>query len=390
MPGPTRLHKLFWITLLTLPLLFTCREQGKDAYREDPPGRVFVNDPADMARKAASIDSLVQHKFRSQGFNGVLLVAHRGQILYESAVGMASGKRGDSLSTDALFELASVSKQFTAVAILQLMEAGKLSLSDSIQRFFPDFPHRGITVHMLLAHRGGLSNYMYDADRIWPDHSEYLDNQKLVELLSEQPQQPFYTPDRRYDYSNTGYALLAAIVEEVSGMRFRDYARKYLFEPAGMHTAFVINPKRSLPKAALSGHTGYFRPVTTQYFLNGVVGDKGIYASARDLYAWEQALFRNKLISASSMDLALQPHNPRNRRLASYGYGWRMYTTLHGYEVRFHGGWWRGFKTLLVHMPEDETCIIALSNKTSGANIDKAAILSILYGGLPEEEAQEE
>jgi len=380
MPGPTRLHKLFWITLLTLPLLFTCREQGNDAYRADPPGPVFINDPAEMSRKAASIDSLVQHKFRLQGFNGVLLVAHRGQILYEGAVGMASGKRGDSLRTDALFELASVSKQFTAVAILQLMEAGKLALSDSIQRFFPNFPHHGITLHMLLAHRGGLSNYMYDADRLWPNHREYLDNQKLVELLSEQPQQAFYTPNRRYDYSNTGYALLTAIVEEVSGMHFRDYARKYLFEPAGMQTAFVINPKRGLPDAAVSGHTGYFRPATTQYFLNGVVGDKGIYASARDLHAWEQALFRNKLISASSMALALQPHNPRNRRLASYGYGWRMYTTMHGHEVRFHGGWWRGFKTLLVHMPEDETCIIALSNKTSGANIDKAAILSILYG----------
>lgn len=390
MPGPLRLPKFFWITLLTLPLLITCSEQGEDAYRESPPGPVFINDPADIARKAASIDSLVLHRFKPRGFNGVLLVAHRGQIIYEGAVGMASGKRGDSLQTDALFELASVSKQFTAVAILQLMEAGKLSLSDSIQRFFPDFPHPGITVHMLLAHRGGLSNYMYDAERLWPDQREYLDNHKLVQLLSEHPQQRWHAPDRRYEYSNTGYALLAAIVEEVSGMRFRDYARKYLFEPAGMQTAFVLNPKRSLPKAALSGHTGFFRPVTTQYFLNGVVGDKGIYASLRDLYAWEQALFRNKLISASSMALALQPHNPRNRHLASYGYGWRMYTTLHGYEVRFHGGWWRGFKTLLVHMPEDETCIIALSNKTSGGNVDKAAILSVLYGGQVEEDAEVE
>lgn len=390
MPWPLRLPKFFWITLLTLPLLITCSEQGEDAYRESPPGPVFINDPADIARKAASIDSLVLHRFKPRGFNGVLLVAHRGQIIYEGAVGMASGKRGDSLQTDALFELASVSKQFTAVAILQLMEAGKLSLSDSVQRFFPDFPHPGITVHMLLAHRGGLSNYMYDAERLWPDQREYLDNHKLVQLLSEHPQQRWHAPDRRYEYSNTGYALLAAIVEEVSGMPFRDYARKYLFEPAGMQTAFVLNPKRSLPKAALSGHTGFFRPVTTQYFLNGVVGDKGIYTSVRDLYAWEQALFRNKLISASSMALALQPHNPRNRHLASYGYGWRMYTTLHGYEVRFHGGWWRGFKTLLVHMPEDETCIIALSNKTSGGNVDKAAILSILYGGGPEEEGLEE
>lgn len=390
MPWPLRLPKFFWITLLTLPLLITCSEQGEDAYRESPPAPVFINDPADIARKAASIDSLVLHRFKPRGFNGVLLVAHRGQIIYEGAVGMASGKRGDSLQTDALFELASVSKQFTAVAILQLMEAGKLSLSDSMQRFFPDFPHPGITVHMLLAHRGGLSNYMYDAERLWPDQREYLDNHKLVQLLSEHPQQRWHAPDRRYEYSNTGYALLAAIVEEVSGMRFRDYARKYLFEPAGMHTAFVINPKRSLPKAALSGHTGFFRPVTTQYFLNGVVGDKGIYASVRDLYAWEQALFRNKLISASSMALALQPHNPRNRHLASYGYGWRMYTTLHGYEVRFHGGWWRGFKTLLVHVPEDETCIIALSNKTSGGNVDKAAILSVLYGGQVAEDAEVE
>ncbi|MFN3528611.1 MAG: serine hydrolase domain-containing protein [Bacteroidia bacterium] len=385
MPGASRLHKFIWISLFTLPLLFTCKEQGTDAYREDPQGPVFLNDPAELEQKAAAIDSLVNFKFKRQGFNGVILVGHRGQILYEKAIGMASRKRNDSLETNALFELASVSKQFTAVAILQLVEAGKISLSDSIQRFFPDFPHRGISVHMLLSHRSGLSNYMYDADRIWPDHSEYIDNQSLLELLSTEPQQVFFPPNKRFDYSNTGYALLAAIVEKVSGLRFADYADTYLFGPAGMKTAFVINPEKRLPRGAVSGHTGYYRPVTTQYYLNSVSGDKGIYASARDLYAWEQALFNHVLLKPGSMELALQAHNPPNRKGHAYGYGWRLFP-FHGKTIYYHGGWWRGFKTLLIHLPDDHSCIIALSNKTSGGNIDKEALLSILYGTTAKEQ----
>lgn len=378
MPGISRLHKLIWISLFTLPLLPSCKKQGTDAYRADLPGPVFINDPAEIARKAAAIDSLVEFRFKQQGFNGVILIGHRGQILYEKAVGMASRKRNDSLETNALFELASVSKQFTAVAILQLVEKGKIALDDSIQRFFPDFPHRGITVHMLLSHRSGLSNYMYDADRIWPDHSQYLNNQRLMQLLSEEPQQVFFPPNKRFDYSNTGYALLAAIVEKVSGLRFADYAETYLFGPAGMKTAFVINPEKRLSRSAVSGHTGYFRPVTTQYYLNSVSGDKGIYASARDLYAWEQALFNHVLLKPGSMEPALQAHNPPNRKGHSYGYGWRMFP-WNDQTIYYHGGWWRGFKTLLVHLPDDHSCIIALSNKTSGGNIDREAILSVLY-----------
>lgn len=380
--------RFFLTVLLTLPLLFTCKEQGKNAYVADKPGKVFINDQADMARKARALDSLLQIQLRRQGFNGAVLIAHRGQILFEGAVGLASRKAGDSLRTEHLFELASVSKQFTAVAVLQLVEQGKIKLTDSLQQYFPDFPHRGITVHMLLCHRGGLSNYMYDLDRLWPDHSEYPNNQTMLQLITEQPQQPFFPPDRRFDYNNTGYALLALMVEKVSGMPFHRYLKKHIFEPAGMKTAFLMQAGKDLPELALKGYSGG-REITPNYFLNGVVGDKGIYASVHDLYAWEKALFNQVLISEKSMQMALQPYNPE-RKKSNYGYGWRMYNLPSGKTVYFHGGWWRGFKTLLVHLPEDETCIIALSNKTSGANIDKAAILSILYGGLPEEEEQEE
>jgi CubicO group peptidase (beta-lactamase class C family) len=269
-------------------------------------------------------------------------------------VGLASRKAGDSLRTEHLFELASVSKQFTAVAVLQLVEQGKIKLTDSLQQYFPDFPHRGITVHMLLCHRGGLSNYMYDLDRLWPDHSEYPNNQSMLQLITEQPQQPFFPPDRRY-------------------------LKKHIFEPAGMKTAFLMQAGKDLPELALKGYSGG-REITPNYFLNGVVGDKGIYASVHDLYAWEKALFNQVLISEKSMQMALQPYNPE-RKKSNYGYGWRMYNLPSGRTVYFHGGWWRGFKTLLVHLPDDHTTIIGLSNRTSGAYLNKGAILSILYGG---------
>jgi CubicO group peptidase (beta-lactamase class C family) len=389
MPRKKRSFRFLFIAVLIIPLLLTCREQGLDAYKPDVAGPVFLNDPADMDRKAAAIDSLVRHKFVRQGFNGVLLVAHRGQILFEGAVGNRGKDPRQPLETTDLFELASVSKQFTAVAILQLVAQGKLSLDDELQRFFPFFPHQGITIHHLLSHRGGLSNYMYDFDRLWPDHSQYPNNQQLVEVLSTQPQPPFYPPNKRFDYSNTGYALLASVVEQVSGMAFSDYLQAHVFEPAGMQRARLIQPQKPLPKNAVSGHTGYYRPVTTQYYLNAIAGDKGIYASVRDLYAWEKALFEHKVLDPASMALALQPHSVYNRKGYAYGYGWRMYQLPEGRTIYYHGGWWRGFKTLLVHLPDDHSCIIALSNKTSGALIDKAAILGILYGGEAANDVEE-
>lgn len=355
----------------------------------------FLNDPADLDRKTQAIDSLVRLRAVRAGFNGAVLVAHRGHVLYNKAFGINSLREKDSLTTQSVFELASVSKQFTAVAVLQLYEQGKLDIDADLTSWWPNFPHAGITPRLLLSHRGGLSNYMYDLDERYRNRTDYIDNQKVLEEIISNRFTPFFPPNRRYDYSNTGYVLLACLVEKVSGQRFSDYAQRFLFRPAGMKDSFVFDSRKpGRLEEALIGHSGYFNPITRQYYFNGVNGDKGVYSTVEDLYRWEQALFRYKLLKPQTLMLALSPHNPDKRRGANYGFGWRVYQHEKGFQVNFHMGWWRGFKSLLVHLPHDESCIIVLSNKTSGAySLRKEDILELLYGkadtGTDAEEGEE-
>lgn len=372
------------LLLLLLIGLFACQQptpsEESGSVRAGKPR--FLNDAATMARKSAAIDSLVRLKAVRNGFNGVVLVAHRGTVLYNQAFGIEGRRSKDSLTTSSVFELASVSKQFTAVAVLQMYEQGKLDIDTELQHWWPDFPHPGITPRLLLSHRGGLSNYMYDLDALYRDRNTYIDNQKVLEEIIRHKFQPFFPPDRRYDYSNTGYVLLACLVEEVSGIRFQNYMEKYVFGPAGMKNSFVFDPKspKKLDKT-LMGHSGYFNPITKNYYLNGVAGDKGVYSTSEDLYRWEQALFYNTLLKPETMALALQAHNPDKKRGANYGFGWRMYDHPAGFQINFHMGWWRGFKSMLIHLPHDESCIIVLSNKTSGAySLRRDELLHILYG----------
>jgi len=372
------------LLLLTLLGLFACQQPTPPtdpaAVRVGAPR--FLNDATTMACKTASIDSLVRQRAVRNGFNGAVLVAHRGALLYNQAFGIEGRRSKDSLTTSSVFELASVSKQFTAVAVLQLYEQGKLDIDQELQHWWPNFPHGGITPRMLLCHRGGLSNYMYDLDALYRDRNTYIDNQKVLEEIIRNKFQPFFPPNRRYDYSNTGYVLLACLVEEVSGQRFQKYMAANIFKPAGMKDSFVFdsNKEKQLDKT-LQGHSGYFNPITKVYYFNGVAGDKGVYSSVEDLYRWEQALFHHTLLKPETMMRALQPHNPDKKRGSNYGFGWRMYDHPAGFQVNFHMGWWRGFKSMLVHLPQDESCIIVLSNKTSGAySLRRDDFLNILYG----------
>ncbi|MFA6403877.1 MAG: serine hydrolase domain-containing protein [Salinivirgaceae bacterium] len=318
--------------------------------------------------------------YHKKGFNGVVLIGQKDSIFYQASYGWANYHKKDSLTMNSSFQLASVSKQFTAVAILQLYEKGKLKLTDSIEKFYPNFPHKGITIHQLLTHRSGLPNYNYFLQDISSRTDTLISCQYVIQEIIANNIPLYHRPNRRYQYSNTGYAVLAAIVERVSGLPFEIYIEQELFKPLGMNESFVYRGIEShKKKGSTKGYIGRWREATDNH-LDGVLGDKGIYCSAIDLFKWDQGLYKNILLNNDSLQLAFQPMGKPAHFNSNYGYGWRMiYWPTDSLKVLYHAGWWHGYRTLLMHIPKDTVTIVVLKNRSASPNVNSKTMLNILY-----------
>jgi CubicO group peptidase (beta-lactamase class C family) len=191
-----------------------------------------------------SLDTFFENRFTKTEFNGTVLFAERGRIIFDKAYGYVNFPQKDSLTTQHTFQLASASKPFTAVAILQLYEQGKLALTDDVRKYLPQFPYADITIHQLLCHRSGLSQYTHFCDSptdIWPDKTKTITNQDVLDIMERDIPMVNYPPNQKHYYCNTNYMLLASIIEKVSGSSFEEYLQAHIFNPAGMTSARVYN-----------------------------------------------------------------------------------------------------------------------------------------------------
>ena len=308
-----------------------------------------------------------------------MLISQNGKKVFENYYGYSNIKSNDTLSLDKKFQLASVSKQFTAVAILQLYQRGKLSLQDTIQKFFPDFPYHDITVHMLLSHRSGLPNYIYFYDKLFHDDFAPISNSQVIDSLTLINPQWYYPPNKKFNYSNTGYMILASIVEKVSKLKFSDYMQENIFEPLKMNNTLVYDKNiiDNIPNNA----TGYLyrKREAEDNFLNGVVGDKGVFSTVGDLYKWETGLYTGTIINKDTLNLAFKPHGKKKARKTNYGYGWRMYNLKNNEQVLFHAGWWQGFQSLIIRIEQDSSSVIILKNRKNRYVFNHNDFLKILY-----------
>ena len=194
--------------------------------------------------KKTILDTLARNAFEKGGFNGTWLYAEHGEIVSKGAVGFSDLEDKVPLREDCLFDLASVSKQFTAAAVMLLRRRGLLSLEDEITKFFPEIPYKGVTVRHLLNHTGGLPDYMDWVDKIAKEEKTIPNNAVIVRFLCECGEEASFAPGEQFEYSNTGYCLLAQIVETVAGMPFEDFLRDNIFEPAGMHATRVYHRRK--------------------------------------------------------------------------------------------------------------------------------------------------
>jgi CubicO group peptidase (beta-lactamase class C family) len=353
---------------------FACKEKRQEngLWEEKEDSRQQVAVPAwftqDSARQlAVKLDSVFKHFHKRRGFNGTVLVTKYDKVIYKNAFGMADFYHRDSLTVNTAFQLASVSKQFTAMAIMMLKEDGKLTYEDSVQQYFPAFPYHGITIRQLLTHQSGLSNYTYFSDKLWPDRHKNLTNQDVVNLMVQHQPKPYYPPNTRFDYSNTGYSLLASIVEKVSEKPFATFLRERIFEPLEMTQTFTYSPDvATLTGKIATGHTR-FRQKRTSDYLDTVLGDKGIYSTVEDLYKWDQALYTQKLVKRETLNEAFTGTRQEKRKDEDYGFGWRIKPLENGDTAVYHGGLWHGFSSYLLRNPKEHSALIILSNLPNGS-----------------------
>lgn len=323
--------------------------------------------PDSMLRLHNHLDSIFSYLHKRKGFNGTVLVTKYDKIIYKGAFGYADFYRRDSLSTETAFQLASVSKQFTAMAVMMLQEAGKLDYDDSVQQYLPDFPYQGITVRQLLTHRSGLANYTYFSDHLWPDRLKPMFNEDVLQLMRKHAPAPYHQPDKRFDYSNTGYFILASIVEKAAGMPFEEFLQKRIFEPLQMNSTFTFGDSLKAQEVQVAtGHTGGRQKRTTD-FLDTVLGDKGLFSTVEDLYKWDQALYTHKLVKQETLQEAFKGSRTRKKLDEDYGFGWRIRQLQNGDTIVYHAGLWHGYNTYLLRNPKDHSALIVLSNLPNGS-----------------------
>jgi len=318
-----------------------------------------------------------------ENLNGSVLLAFGKQVFYKKEVGfkrLANKNPENLIDSETLFELASISKQFTAVAILKLNEEKKLNLNDLVTKFLPNFPYKNITIKHLLTHTSGLPEYMDFPEKDF-NRNVPLSNAKLESYIERFKPKIMFQPGMRFKYINTNYALLALIVEKITQISFEQYVRDEFFTPAGLALscfATELNSKTNYTKGHLADRSE--RPF---HFQNGVIGDKGIYANVDELYRWMLAyLIDYKVLPKSVVEQATQPQNKllRGEPAEFYGYGLRIEDGTNGYLV-YHGGLWRGFQNNMVFRPSDQYIFIVLSNFRNRAMVGvNSKLLCIIDG----------
>jgi CubicO group peptidase (beta-lactamase class C family) len=313
--------------------------------------------PQQAAYYTNAVEDFYAKRLERTGFNGAILVAKNGQVLFEQYRGFNNFKTKDSINEHTPFHLASISKTFTGMAVLKLWEEGKLSLDDSLQKYFPSLPYRGITIKMLLSHRSGLPNYLYFMDSIWDKHKEMTNEDVLNALIVHHPQIQSF-PDKRFQYCNTNFMLLALIVEKVAGKDFPDYMKQNVFEPLGMNDTYIFSIKDT---ANYNPTWSVSRPFPMDAW-DCTYGDKNVYSTVRDLLAWDKSLYQHTFLKKSTLDMAFTPTSNEYHSMHNYGLAWRLFIS-HGDTVVYHNGKWHGTNTSFIRLVQDTATIIVLGNK---------------------------
>ena len=301
-------------------------------------------------------------KMSASGFNGAVIVAKDGEIIYQKAFGYADKKNNIPVSDTTSFQLASVSKVITATAVMTLIERGLIKLDDTFASYFPEFPYTTITIKQLLAHRSGLPNYLYFLNEFVTAKDKILTNNEMLQLMVEKKPPLYLKPNYAFNYCNTNYALLALLVEKVSHKTFSNYLREEIFLPLGMKHSGTILSLDIFEKSISKPYDNRWKIIEREAS-DYIVGDKSIFSTPYDMFLFSEALYQGKLLNPETQALAYTALS-REKKLTNYGLGWRMkdFKDQEKKEV-FHNGWWHGYRTAFHRRLNDKITIVVLSNQ---------------------------
>jgi len=328
-------------------------------------------DDASMLKKMAGLseeelvffDTRINEIVKSRRFNGQILIARNGNILFNRTFGFSDFRNATPVTHNTQFQLASITKTFTATAVLLLHQQEMLHIDSLVTTYIPEFPYNNITVRNLLNHTSGVQNYMWVMERYW-NQDRLASNEDMLRTFIRLRRPLDFSPGTRFAYSNTGYAFLATLVERVSGQKFPEFMEQHIFAPLQMHNTLVLDQSRGLRPAnrALGFRsTRSGKAIFSQSPHDGIMGDKGIFSTAADLYKWDRAIATNQLLSNQLWNSAFNRAVLANQNTIEYGLGWRIQSFL-DQRIVHHPGRWSGFRTSFKRFIDSDATLIILAN----------------------------
>lgn len=310
-------------------------------------------------------------------FNGAVLVAQQNDILFERYSGWADREKQIPIDANTSFHVASVSKTFTAAAVLKLAQENKLDLKDPVVKYLPDFLYTDITVEDLLCHRSGLKTYDKFMRRYFKGGKDsFLSNEQVLHIINAHPKQKIAKAGQKFYYSNSNYALLALIIEAVSGTPYKNFMEDSIFRPLHLTHTRIFDIDSTTEEYTPSYDINFHRE--RYNFLDGVLGDKGVYTSVSDLLKWDSILQTHTFLSQKFLNKAFSSHSHKHNK-KGYGLGWRL-DSVEKFDKKlvYHFGWWHGNRAVFIRDITKGATVIVLSNKFN-RNIYRAKELVTRY-----------
>lgn len=307
------------------------------------------------------IDSLIQSEFKDKnGPGGVFLISKKGKPIYEKAFGMANLELDHKMNTNSVFQIGSMTKQFTAIAILILEEQGKLKVSDPVSKYISSYPNgNNITIHQLLTHTSGIKDFT-KMKALQDIAQKEMTPEQMVDFFKNEPMD--FAPGEKFEYNNSGYVVLGYIIELVSGGTYQDFIKKNIFDKAGMTNSSYASDRKIVKNRAFGYHKKSFGYVNKTVINFSVPFSSGsLMSTLDDMLKWQKALNQNLLLSHKNQIKAFTKYKLNNGQEIEYGYGWHL-KNINGNPTREHGGSIFGFKSMAVYIPEKDIYVVGFSN----------------------------